>query len=106
MTGRYVAEGTRAAFNWIKEHNPTIDSSLYKKIQDIVESGRNSFEADQKMLIDKKREYDNYRLIFPNSVIAGVLGFPKINPDDYKIVTSEETDRAFESKKSAPLKIR
>lgn len=106
MTGRYGKDGSRAIFNWIKEQNPTVDSSIYKKIQDIIEAGRNSFEADQKMLIDKKREYDNYRQTFPNSVIAGLLGFPKINLNDYGIVTSEETEKAFKEKKSDPLKLR
>lgn len=106
MTGRYGKDGSKAIFNWIKEQNPTIDSSIYKKIQDIIEAGRNSFEADQKILIDKKREYDNYRQVFPNSVFAGILGFPKINLNDYGIVTSEETEKAFKEKKSDPLKLR
>lgn len=106
MTGRYGNEGSKAMFNWIKEQNPQIDSSLFKKIQDIIESGRNSFEADQKMLIDKRRGYENYRGVFPNSLIAGLLGFPKINLNEYRIVTSEETENVFKTKKSEPIKIR
>ncbi len=106
MSGRYGKDGSKAVFQWITEHNPTVDASLYKKIQDVVEAGRNSFEADQKMLIDKKREYDNYRQTFPNNVIAGLLGFPKINLDDYAIVTSGETEETFKTKKSEPFKLR
>lgn len=107
MAGRYGKDGSRAMFQWIQERNPKVDSSLYRKIQDIVEAGRNSFEADQKMLIDKKREYfDTYLKTFPNSMLAGLLGFPKINPADYAIVTSEETEEVFKTKKSKPLKLR
>lgn len=106
MSKRYGANGSKALFSWIQEHNPTIDSSLYRKIQDIVESGRNAFESDQKMLLDKKREYDNYRMTFPNSLMASALHFPKIKLEDYNIVTSEETESIFSTKKSEPIKIR
>lgn len=106
ITGRYGSQGSRAMFQWIKEHNPSLDAALYKKVQDVIESGRNSFGADQKMLLDKKLQYDNYRQTFPNNVIAGFLGFPKINLDEYAIVTSEETEDAFKTKKSEPLKLR
>lgn len=106
MTGRYGTEGSKAMFQFIQEQNPTVDASLYKKIQDIIESGRNSFEADQKMLIDKKNSYDNFRQIFPNNIITEFLGFPKIDLTKYAIVTSQETEQAFETKKSEPINIR
>ena len=106
MAGRYGAKGSQAVFQFIKEQNPQIDPSLYKKVQDVVEAGRNGFEADQKMLIDKKREYDNYRMGFPNNVLAGFMGFPKIDLDKFRIVTSDETEGVFERKKSEPIKLR
>ena len=104
--GRYGTKGSQAVFQFIKEQNPQVDASLYKKVQDVVEAGRNGFEADQKMLIDKKREYDNYRMGFPNNVLAGFMGFPKIDLDKFRIVTSDETEGVFERKKSEPIKLR
>ena len=106
MAGRYGANGSKAMMQWIQEHNPNVDSSLYTKLQQIIEAGRNSFEADQKSLIDKKRVYEVHIKSFPNSLIAGVLGFPKIDLEKYGIVTSDTTDKAFEDKKSDPHKIR
>lgn len=106
MTGRYGKEGSKAMFQWIQERNPKVDASLYKKVQDVIEAGRNSFEADQKMLIDKKREYENLLGVFPNNFLAGFLGFPKINLADYAIVTSGETEEIFKTKKSQPIKLR
>ena len=106
MRGRYGKNGSKAMFQWIQEHNPNVDASLYAKLQTIIEAGRNAFEADQKALLDKKLQYDNYRMTFPNNFLAGWLGFPKIRLEDYDIVTSEETDEAFKSKKSQPIKLK
>jgi hypothetical protein len=106
MTGRYGNNGSRAMFNWIQEHNPNLDASIYKKIQELVESGRNSFEQDQKMLLDKKREYQNYLETFPNNLLAGALRFPRLDMSKYDIVTSERTEKAFETKKDEPIKLR
>jgi hypothetical protein len=93
-------------FQWLREHNPTLDASVYKKVQDIIEAGRNSFEADQKMLIDKKRAYETSLETFPHNIVAGALGFPKITLDDYGIVTSDHTEEVFKEGKSDPIKLR
>lgn len=106
IQGRYGADGSKAVFQFIKEHNPTFDASLYKQIQQVIEAGRNDFETNQKLLIDKKRVYETYLGEFPSGAIASFMGFPKINLDDYKIVTSAETNEAFRSGESAPIKLR
>jgi hypothetical protein len=105
MSGRYGDGGSKATMQWIKEHNPTLDASIYKQIQQVIESGRNDFEANQKMLIDKKQMYESKFLVFPNNFIANALGFPKIDLKVYGIVTSDETEKAFKEKKADYIKI-
>jgi len=105
MSGRYGDGGSKAVFQWLQEQNPQIDASIYKQIQQVIEAGRNDFESNQKMLIDKKRIYEVYYQQFPNSVIASILGFPKIDLDIYSIVTSELTETIFTNKESTFIKL-
>jgi hypothetical protein len=80
---------------------------MYKKIQTVIESGRTDFEQNQKMLLDKKRLYeDTYLKTFPSGMIASILGFPKIDLASMDIVTSEITEKVFKTKKSVPIKIK
>jgi len=105
MTGRYGANGSKAAFQWIKEHNPKFDASMYTKIQNTIVAGRKDFESNQKVLIDKKRLYQTEIQKFPGTVIASILGFPKIDLDKFDIVTSETTEKIFKDKKSDYIKL-
>lgn len=105
MAGRYGANGSKAVFQMLREQNPQLDASLYVQVQRIIESGRNSFEADQKSLLDKKRVYENATQQFPGNLVAGLLGFPTTKVADIDIVTNAETAEAFATKKAGPIKL-
>ncbi len=105
MRGRYGADGSRAAIQFVQEHNPQLDPTMYVKLQSAIEAGRNSFEAEQKQLIDIKREYTT--LLRGNRALAlnWALGFPKIDLDKYGIVTSDKTEEDFQRKKADEVDI-
>ena len=106
MKGRYGEEGSKALFQLITENNPQLDASLYKQIQQTIEANRGEFKAEQENLLDKKRVYMTTLKQFPTSVIAKVLGFPKLDLSKIDIVTSDRTEKAFDSKKDEPLEIK
>jgi len=105
VQGRYGKDGSKATWQWIQEHNPNLDPSLYKQVQQVIESGRNDFQSNQTTLLDKKRVYETYISTFPNSVYAGFLHFPKIDLAKYDIVTSDDTQKAFDTKKADTVKV-
>lgn len=107
IQGRYGENGSKAVFQMIKEQNPNLDSKAYLKIQQIIEAGRDDFRDEQKKLIDLRRNYETNLNYFMKGFFLRLAGYPKINLDDYKIITNTYTENAFKSgKEEGPLKLR
>jgi len=121
MDARY--DGKDPAFQFIMEANPALPPESYTKVQNVIETGRNDFARTQRTLVDKQRAYETHIETFPNSSLAGMLGFPrpvtgeyappddtdgdgKVTVLDYKIVTSAKTQEVFTTgREDAPLDV-
>lgn len=106
LQGRYGDGGSKATFQWLKEHDINFDSSLYGKIQDAMTIGRDKFENEQKKLIDKQRAYADMCQTVPKGLVLGMFGFPTDKLDDIKIVKSGYSNDAFESGQENGLKLK
>lgn len=121
IEGRY-ADGGGQMMKFITEANPSLDPSLYRKVQDVIESGRNEFQQGQRDLLDKQRSYKNHLQQTQGAVFTSFLSFPKVKTGreapsedtdndgkltvlDYKIVTSVQTQEAFSKGEAAELDV-
>lgn len=93
IRGRYGAEGIRTGMLWIKEDNPTISDELFNRVLTIIEAGNNEFAATQTDRLDRIRVYRTQIRSFPASMVAGMLGFPKIDLAKYGKVVSVESSK-------------
>jgi hypothetical protein len=99
MGGRYGQDGVKGAMVWIKEQNPTIDPSLYTKLQTVIEAGYTKFESTQRSKIDRLRIFDNFMESFPRGFIARAMGFPKkVTADMRETISTAETKEMMKTK--------
>lgn len=107
IEGRYGEDGSKATWQWIQEQNPQLDSSVYLQVQRAIEAGRDEFKNSQTGMLDIKRSYETQLGYFWTGMWLRIAGFPKLNLDEYKIVSTARADKAFETgREDAPLKLR
>lgn len=107
MAGRYGADGSKAAFQWIKENYPgQVTDALYTQIQQLMEAGRNKFENSQTKFIDTKRAYKtNLRYVWKGFWLRAA-GYPQLDFDDYEIISSQKAQQVFDTKIDTPIQLR
>jgi len=107
VQGRYGKDGSKATFQWLKEHNVQIDKELYRKIQQLIESYRDEFKNSQTKMIDVKRQYEAEQGLFWRGMWLRIAGFPKVDMNKFKpIVTDAVQDIYKNGKESGPMKLR
>lgn len=95
-------DGEQLMMKWSNEAIPTLSPELYKQLSNIIVSSRDKFTLEQKQLLDLQREYNTYISTFPNSIVFSIVGTKKI---EVTVVTSSETDKAFETGKDDDIKL-
>ncbi len=104
--GRYGEGGSEATWQWIKEHNPTLDPGVYNRLQQTMESGRNEFKVSQTELLDAKRAYETNLGLVWKGFWLNLAGYPKIDLDKINIVVATDTAQKFETGIDEGVKLR
>lgn len=114
LTDRYGKNGSQAVFQFIKEANPNIDTKLFERVQEQVETFHSNFSASQTEIIAKKQAYGRFLATNTDSRLYNVFfhyphikcGVPDGSADDYQIVTSGKTQTDFANHEADPLNLR
>ena len=101
ISGRYDGDSGQL-MQMIQEDNPQMSTELYTELQRQIESGRKTFDNNQKKLTDVIREYNTY--VKKHFIAAAILNKEPVNAEDY-IVTSARTDAAFGSGQDEEVKM-
>ena len=87
-------------FSFVKEAMPNLTPELHKDIMNTIEEGNNEFKVAQTEKIEAINQYETYLesgIIRP--MVISMLGYPKINLEEYKTVISvNATKKVFETK--------
>ena len=95
--GRYGSDGSQAVMQWIQEQNINYDSSMYNRVQQSIEAGRNEFMAAQNRFIATKQAYITNTGYVVKGFFISMAGYPKINLDEYNIIILSDTKNKFDS---------
>ena len=106
LDARYGEEGSQAMFQWIQEQNPTIDSTVYVELQRIIVSGRQDFQTAQTRLLDQKRVYETALGSFWQGTWMGFAGYPRIDLEEFGIVTNARAEEAFSTGQEEAIQLR
>lgn len=121
MEGRYGEKGSAQALAFVQEHNPTIDTGVYRQLMAVIEAGRNDFAQDQKELRDAQRRYQDHLGEAGGGIYSRIFGFPRavvgaqvpsadldgdgrITVLDYPVIVSDTAKKAFETGTDNALK--
>lgn len=91
MDARYK-DGAGQLMQWITESNPNLDPSLYKQLMNSIEEQRAKFTNNQKKMISLHAELRNQLETFPGNFFLFNQDLPPL-----KLVTSDDTEKAFDS---------
>ena len=93
--------GSEAVFQWIREQNPSVNDSLYEKIEEAIKAGRANFQNGQRRLLDVRRQYKDALGSFWRGMWLRAVKYPKVTLADFDIVSTDRANEAFRTKKEA-----
>jgi hypothetical protein len=107
VKGRYGPDGSKATFQWLKEHDVKIDAALYEKIQQLIESYRDEFSVGQTKMIDVRRQYEMSLNFFWKGMWLRLAGFPKVDLNKFNPITTDRVEQTYkDGKEAGPMKLR
>ncbi len=106
IAGRYGANGSQAVFQMLREQNPQLDASMYKKIQQVIESFRDEFQNNQTAMLDIRNTYKTALGTVWQGFWLKLAGYPKTDLKQFDIVTTDKAAETFRTKRDTGVQLR
>jgi uncharacterized protein (UPF0333 family) len=106
ISGRYGADGSKAVFQMLREQNPTLDSSMYTKIQQVIEAFRDEFKNNQTQMLDMKRSYETSLDNVWGGMWLHMAGYPKTDLHKFDIVSTDKAAETFKTHRDTGIQLR
>lgn len=97
ISGRYDNNNGQL-MQWVQEHNPEFDTSLYKQLMVSIEGQRESFHTNQRQLIDYSRQHNNLIKTFPSRLFLA-----SVEPIDIPVIINDKAVKAFGSEREQEM---
>lgn len=92
--GSEGGQGSLAMMNWVVEHNPELDSGVYKDLMNSIEAERHDLQVQQDSLVAKDMEHNKmFDRVFTGTVLR-LFGREKT---EIILVTSDRTKEIFDN---------
>jgi hypothetical protein len=105
VEGRYGTSGSSATMQWIQERQLPFDSSLYTRLQQTMEAGRNEFANNQRRMLDIKKDYVAAQGYFLQGFFLRLAEYPKVDMNKYLPVTTAQTQEVFRTGTDTPIQL-
>ncbi len=80
--------------SWLRESVPSVDTTTFNNLQNIIAAGRDGFTLRQKELLDLKQRHDTLLDSFPSGLYLSMLSRERI---DVTIITSSRAKETFKA---------
>lgn len=87
---------------WVQESCPSVDTTTFNNLQNIITGSRDAFTMRQTELLDLKREHDKLLRTIPSNIVLAMFNRKPIN---VMIVTSSRTEETFNTGKDDNISV-
>ena len=94
--------GDNQVMTWLQESVPNVDLQTYDQLMNIITGSRDTWTMKQTELVSIAEQHNAMLVSQPRGFILSIFGHQKIDP---KVITSERTEKTFESGKDDDISL-
>lgn len=106
IAAREGADGSKAIYKMVKEHNPNVDPSLYREIQRVVQATRKELQATNSAFLTQRGLYEQSLGTVVQGFWLKQAGYPKVDLSAMRITVLGSVKEAQRTGIEQEIKLR